>query len=248
MWAFGVFISCPFFLMVEFTESPAQCELSIMKKTYLIYLIVLNAILIFVPMVGLFLLYIWMIIIMRKKYILLFFSKLENELEIQNSKIEKSTFNKSSIREIKNKESKFSSIKIRTFNQEENSVSSSKINSKRESYANSLLFSHIDEKTHFSIKNKIKTIINISFVTLAFFSCQLPIRVFLLWSYLHNYFTSIEPEFITEERFNLINIISYLSTFIYFLHCISNPIIYNISSTKFRKAFFNSSLFRNIKN
>ncbi|CAF0870888.1 unnamed protein product [Brachionus calyciflorus] len=89
--------------------------------------------------------------------------------------------------------------------------------------------------------NKVNFTVVISLITLIFFCCQLPIRIFLLWSYYRHY---ISPPLIANEtpptvtnEINFINIISYLATLIYFLHCISNPIIYNLLSIKFRRAF-----------
>lgn len=92
----------------------------------------------------------------------------------------------------------------------------------------------------------------ISFITLIFFCCQLPCRAFLLWSYLKHYFAPPPPLTVTEtgeEPITLkndlfyINLVSHLTTLIYFLHCISNPIIYNILSIKFRKAFLSMTTF-----
>lgn len=99
--------------------------------------------------------------------------------------------------------------------------------------------------------SKFNFTIVISFVTLAFFCCQLPCRIFLLWSYLKHYFapplmdaeTSGASVIEKENDLFYINLISHLSTFIYFLHCISNPIIYNILSIKFRKAFLSMTTF-----
>jgi len=106
-------------------------------------------------------------------------------------------------------------------------------------------------KNHNLNTSKFNFTIVISFVTLAFFCCQLPCRIFLLWSYLKHYFAppliqitenGEEPITVKNDLF-YINLISNLSTLIYFLHCISNPIIYNILSIKFRKAFLSMTTF-----
>lgn len=73
-------------------------------------------------------------------------------------------------------------------------------------------------------------------VTLLFYCCLLPLRIFLLWAYVNNFLETMVKDI------NLINAIANTVKVIYFLHCISNPIIYNILSTKFRKAFFGKSI------
>jgi hypothetical protein len=92
-----------------------------------------------------------------------------------------------------------------------------------------------------ALKSKKKTSTSISVIAIAFFCCQLPIRIFLCWSYYQNLD-------LDEENFKLINTLSNLATIIYFLHCISNSIIYNILSTKFRNAFIRIILFRKREN
>ena len=91
-------------------------------------------------------------------------------------------------------------------------------------------------------------------MTVAFFCCQLPIRIFLMWSFTYHFnqnessqdnFTNSTSETLNNsnhpehDSYNSINLISFTARLIYFLHGISNPIIYNISSSKFRRAFFN---------
>lgn len=84
------------------------------------------------------------------------------------------------------------------------------------------------------------TIVN-SMVTLAFFCCLLPAKIFLFWSYILHYFFPVpmhDDTVVRDDDLYTINLISYCTSLIYFFHCISNPIIYNISSAKFRSAFF----------
>jgi hypothetical protein len=85
----------------------------------------------------------------------------------------------------------------------------------------------------------------ISLVTLIFFCCHVPVRIFLVWSYFKHYLappiidpyeSSQSPAAVSQEL-RTINLISDITKLIYYLHCISNPIIYNIVSIKFRKAF-----------
>lgn len=93
--------------------------------------------------------------------------------------------------------------------------------------------------------SKLNFTIVISLVTLVFFCCQIPARIFLLWSYLRDY---IEPPLIIidgsadKNEIHIISIVSNVTSFVFFLHCISNPIIYNILSIKFRKAFLSLGL------
>ena len=98
-------------------------------------------------------------------------------------------------------------------------------------------------------KKKMNFTIFISLITLIFFCCQLPLRIFLTWSYFKSYYSfsmTEESEIETESELHIyiINMISYGTTLIYFLHCISNPIIYNILSIRFRKAFISLTKFK----
>ena len=126
-----------------------------------------------------------------------------------------------------------------------------------------------------TIKNKINHTVAVSMVALVFFFCQLPMRAFLLWSYITHTLNdapaieiensmklnasiiptndnlSMETSFeendsrIGVESVHFIDFIAYSTTTIYYLHCVSNPIIYNLISIKFRKAFFTLSRFKN---
>ena len=86
---------------------------------------------------------------------------------------------------------------------------------------------------------KLKFTIIISTVTIVFFIFQLPVRIFLCWSYLNHYMSIFvwKDELIDESNFYIVDLISHMTKLIYFMHCISNPIIYNVVSNKFRKAF-----------
>lgn len=101
-------------------------------------------------------------------------------------------------------------------------------------------------KSKYSSYNKINFTIVISLITLIFFCCQLPIRIFILWSNFRQYYSP--PLFINNSAtndINLITIISDITTTIYFFHCISNPIIYNLLSAKFRRAFLTLGITKN---
>ena len=92
--------------------------------------------------------------------------------------------------------------------------------------------------------NKINVTILISILTLLFFFCQFPVRILIVWSYVQNYYSPViihnEIKYhVTKTSSYIVDIFSDLLSLIYFFHCISNPIIYNILSTKFRNAFNN---------
>ena len=117
------------------------------------------------------------------------------------------------------------------------------------------------------VSNKINFTIILSIITLIFFLCQLPIRIFLLWSFIWLYRNSNEYDFVMDKTLvslnssttsnnylfsqdsstHLTDIISNITTLIFFLHCISNPIIYNLASAKFRKTFLSLTTFKSLK-
>ena len=97
-----------------------------------------------------------------------------------------------------------------------------------------------------NIKNQtFKKVRFIIIVTILFFFCQLPVRMFLCWSYLSHYISPlIVNDTNDESQVFYIDLLSHITTFIYFLHCISNSIIYNVMSKKFRTAFM--SIIKNL--
>ena len=81
--------------------------------------------------------------------------------------------------------------------------------------------------------------ITLSLISVIFYCCQLPTRLFLCWSYIND---TMEIDYeISDakslESFNLFNILSHVFALVYFLHCVANPVIYNLLSSKFRKSF-----------
>lgn len=82
---------------------------------------------------------------------------------------------------------------------------------------------------------KRKQTIMICFISLAFFICQLPIKVFQMFNTFYEY-----PQVSDEQsahRFTILNLIFLSAKLLYFLHGMSNPIIYNLMSTKFNESF-----------
>lgn len=83
---------------------------------------------------------------------------------------------------------------------------------------------------------KRKQTIMICCVSLTFFICQIPIKLFQIF----NTFYTFEKEISEEKaalRFQLLNIVFLSTKFLFFLHGMSNPIIYNLMSTKFNQSF-----------
>ena len=88
-------------------------------------------------------------------------------------------------------------------------------------------------------KSKFEYLIKFSIVTIVFICCQLPVRAFLCWSYYTTYNSFYAQNYdgsLIENNFRLINLVSNTCTLIYYLHCVSNPVIFFILSVKFQKA------------
>jgi len=216
IWLVGTFVSLPFIWMVEYS-SPNECRLNI-SKNYLIYVLSLNLVLIFIPAVGLSILYIIIIFKIRQIH------KAAKNLKIVNQKNE--------------------------VNDEPNTSRASRGKSVRS-------YKRKPKKSN----KKCKITIIISIITILFYCCQLPVRIFLCWSYFRDYAyrtnINISQYGLFDLNTNSISRISKAVTLIYFLHCVSNPIIYNLLSSRFRKAvsYFGDykklsyrSTLRNIKN
>lgn len=102
-------------------------------------------------------------------------------------------------------------------------------------------------------RRRFKNAIMVTLIGWAFFCCQLPLRTFLLWSYSAHHASPTYLNFMNEssttaatiltDSYRAIDLLSNIATTVYFLHCVSNSIIYNIMSTKFRRAFFDISIF-----
>jgi hypothetical protein len=100
---------------------------------------------------------------------------------------------------------------------------------------------NVEQQEKSSYRIKTRKILRASYSAFVFFCCHLPIRIFIFWSYIANYLSPIvlnEANAINNFRVRLTDLISNIATLIYFLHTISNPIIYNFSSIKFRIAAY----------
>ena len=89
------------------------------------------------------------------------------------------------------------------------------------------------------IESELKSTITISILSVIFYCFQLPARLILCWSYLYDTFgikyENIESR--SSKSLNLFDISLHIVIVIYYLHCVSNPIIYNVLSSKFRESF-----------
>ena len=184
-----------------------QCQLN-MNEFHLSYVLIMTVLFIFLPALALFILYIIMVVRLNKQNKLI---KNQENVLIRNETERRS----------KNKDMEFEKSSVKVFK-------------KRLHEDNELL------KEMSSYKIKINVIIKTSLKGFAFFCCHLPIKIFIFWSYIHHYIYPIslnELDDSNDFKMRIADLFSNLATLIYFLHAISNPIIYNFSSIKFRNAF-----------
>ena len=223
IWVISLLISLPFIKIVEYSINPNQCHLNAELRD-IVYILSYNIIVLFFPAIALTVLYIFIIIKLKKR-------NRNFRTIIQFQKYRKS-----------------------------NADSQSTINSLYSNYRADSRTQYIEEKISLrtipsclnqisilsrpsSSKKKSKFTIIFLIMAIVFFCCQLPVRIFQCWSYLHFYTSSKNAgegvvEQLSELELKFINILSQALSLIYFLHCISNPIIYNIQSSKFRNFLY----------
>ena len=243
--------------MVQFENDPDQCHLK-MTLFHLVYVLTLNILIIFIPTIGLTILYIIIIFEIKKHMGIFSFLNDSNEskiIRIRNCSAREYT-------EIFTKEITNTNYKSRnsiinlnltvikdnnmmTFDHQSGKVNRNNIENLfkvDKNLRNDSSVSLFVNKPCFKNEksNKLKLTMIISSITIVFFCFQLPVRLFLCWSYLNHYLTTyVWNDFFTVDQYyvNIIDLFSNISSLIYFLHCISNPIIYNLISTKFRQSF-----------
>lgn len=95
-----------------------------------------------------------------------------------------------------------------------------------------------------SLTTKHRQTVTICLISLAFFFCQIPIKIFQLF----NVFYEFEQVSVENDlfRFKVMNAIFLFTKFLFFLHGMSNPIIYNLMSSKFSRSFRNVILCKSI--
>ena len=90
-----------------------------------------------------------------------------------------------------------------------------------------------------NIEPKTRSTIAISIVSVLFYCFQLPARLILCWLCLNGTMKT-DYEKNKTQSLNDSDLFKYLLhtvILIYYLHCVSNPIIYNLLPSKFRKSF-----------
>ena len=219
IWLSCFIISLPFLWMVEFTMHPNQCQLNL-GLFQLIFILMFNAIFIFMPAVCLLILYVVIIskIIKRNND----FHNKNGQVKIRNSieLININFINKNSEKKQKQELNGFGIMK----------------RNKADSIISNLKKS---QNSNYSIV--------ISIIAIVFYCGQLPLRIFLTWSYIHFYLNFVLDYHVNNKnQLNIesINFIFRVSYLVYFLHCISNPIIYNFLSTNFRESLRRLSVSR----
>ena len=215
IWLISILISIPYSFMTYYVTEPDQCQLN-MNLMHIIYVLTVNVIFIFMPAVTLIVFYILIIIRLER------LNKLMKAHELQN-------LNQPSVVDTSE-----SLIK--------------KKNSQPKEYENFLMnSSSLDSQEHNEIfisdyRAKMRLILITYLKAFLFFSFHLPIKIFIFWSYINYYIHPVslnEIDVKNDFKIQLTDLLSNIATLIYFLHCISNPIIYNFSSTKFLNALFN---------
>lgn len=201
----SIAISFPYIFMTDYVKDPDQCQLNTTVFD-LIYILMMNVLFIFMPTLALMILYILMVVKLSKQNRLI---KIQENLLIRNE---------TERRKSRNTEMSFKNNSFKVFKQ-------------RMHKDNELL------KEMSSYKSKIRIILKTSLKGFAFFCCHMPVKIFLFWSYINHYINPIslnEQDSSNDLKIKIADFLSNAATLIYFLHCISNPIIYNFSSIKFR--------------
>jgi hypothetical protein len=290
-----------------------QCQMN-MSGGHLIYAVLLNGIFIFIPTISLFILNAIIIFQSYEFYKLIANLSMIDEFEGKyfNSQAEAEAAAIIAAQTADNNEE----INLSILNDDKTTTTTTKTG--KNSFSNSqisasLLINHkkksknrpscLNEQQQSDRSQRIRFTIIISSMALAFFFCQLPIRIFQTWSYFHEYFNPIfiynstinisndsiseynpnydnynynahknhnhinnNPSFFnnnlnpislndvnfnsydnnttgsvvseTEDYLYGIYIIKNITSIIFYFHTVSNPIIYNLASKKFRSAFF----------
>ena len=85
---------------------------------------------------------------------------------------------------------------------------------------------------------KYRSTAQISYLTILSFWCQMPIRLFICWSYTNSYSSKFGVDFygsFIENNFSTLCVYYNIFILIYFLDIVFNSVIYNIFSAQFRK-------------
>ena len=247
--------------MTVYNTNPDKCELN-MSFGNLIYVIALNATIIFLPVVVLVTLHIAIIIKSWNNYRnhvqICSFSRINyNKEESNRSTMLNETHNSqtysnhiglrpSTGKILSSSSSAGNNCKTRLefyriINPSTRKNSSNKIEIGKTRLSSRGLLLSLDKIMKEKAKKEFKTILNLSTVTIVGFFFQMPRRVLLCWSYLSSYWSIFNCDYFEnffEQYNNLIDPLFFVNVtnLIYLLYLILNSIIYNMFSVNFRNA------------
>ena len=258
IWCTSILISVPYLWLADYLTDPNQCHLN-MDKFHLVYIYSMNTLFVFIPTISLTVLYLIIIAKIKKigknSYTNDSTSNITSKTDLNSiyNNEKKIIYRKSSACFFENKNNK-RNAKLRSSN---SSMNPPKIKIVFKKYPsehgtprekiylipNKMLNKSIEIDSKITAVDSKSNGRKLSFtiiLTVTFFCCQLPIRIFICWA---NWKNTFSPVLIDEnkteniESYYHVDLISRSTTLMYYLHCVSNPIIYNIFSFKFRKAF-----------
>jgi hypothetical protein len=84
---------------------------------------------------------------------------------------------------------------------------------------------------------KRKQTITLCLISVAFFMCQMPLKCFQIFNSLYEFETAEDDDEWSASQFKILNFIFLTVKLMYCLQGLSNPIIYNLMSSKFYRSF-----------
>ena len=208
-------ISLPFLWMVEYTTNPNQCYLN-MSSTHLAYFFCFNVMLIIFPTIALVIIYMMIIVKLKRRDTpfakILNLNQLEAKTELTDNTLESSQ-SMSRMTDLE-REKIFELKPLKSWP----------------------MYAPSQNCVKKKIESKLKHTINISILSVIFYCFQLPARLILCWSYLNDT-VELKYESSNSQSLSLFDFLLHLVILVYYLHCVSNPFIYNMLSSKFRKSF-----------
>ena len=208
-------LSVPFLWITEYNTNPNQCYINV-SKNVLKYVFSFNVLLVILPTVGLTILYLMIIVKLKRRNHLLSRILNSNHMDVtpENSKFIIKKMTLSGKRDLEYDQI----FELKPLSSRPSSSSSQSQNCERIKFA-----------------PKTKSSITISIVSVIFYSFQLPARLILSWFYLKDTIDTNENIQLLNG-FDLFEFLLHAVILIYYLHCVSNPIIYNLLPGKFRKS------------
>jgi len=187
-------MAMPFLWMTDYDKNEDECDLNI-TYVYLIYIISLNIIFVVLPMIVLTYFYICIIIKSKKNYKSLrnMFTQAQNANKKSSLKLRSKSYSLKII----NRASQSNSSNINSLNE---STICEALNRRLNSDANQFRslrkssLTSIDLLFNLKAKQKFKSTAKISILTVLSFWCQVPMRLFICWSYMTTYFVQVWPQ------------------------------------------------------